>query len=72
MTSTADMGGKKEKDVTFEDPSHALILMSYWPISVHSEKKWSQTGASEEPFWEMAPLCKEGPFFPKKKVKNGA
>ncbi len=38
----------------------------------HSEKKWSQTGASEEPFWKMAPLCKEGPFFSKKKVKNGA
>ncbi len=30
---------------------------------LHSEKKWSQTGSSEQPFWKMAPLCKEVPFF---------
>ncbi len=35
----------------------------------HSEKKWSQTGTSEEPFWKMTPLCKEGPFFPKEEPK---
>ena len=36
----------------------------------HSEKKWSQTGASEEPFRKTAPLCKEGPFFPKQRSKT--
>ncbi len=29
-------------------------------------KKWSQKGASEEPFWKTAPFCKEEPFFSKK------
>ncbi len=43
---------------------HFTMENTYF-ICIHSEKKWSQTGASEEPFWKMAPLCKEGPFFPK-------
>ncbi len=31
--------------------------------SLHSEKKWSQNSASEEPFWKTAPLWQRGAIF---------
>ena len=37
---------------------------------VHSEKKWSQNGASEESFQKTARFCKEEPFFCKKGQKR--
>ncbi len=33
-------------------------------------KKWSQKGASEEPFWKTPPFCKEDPFFLKKRLET--
>ena len=30
---------------------------------VHSQKRWSKKGASEEPFWKMAPLWQRGAIF---------
>ena len=29
-------------------------------LDITLRKKWSQNGASEEPFWKMAPLCQRG------------
>ncbi len=43
-----------------------LILTHYAePVCdiIHSEKKWSQNGASEEPFWKTAPLWQRGAIF---------